>query len=276
MKLRLAQLQTPVSADKWENISNLCELLDALDADAPDLVCLGEMFCCPYETRNFPLYAEREGGPLWQALSELASEHRFYLSAGTVPELDETGRVYNTAYVFDRSGGQIAKHRKMHLFDIDVKGGQSFRESETLSPGDQITVFDTEFGKMGLCVCFDIRFPELSRLMALKGARVILVPAAFNHTTGPAHWELNFRSRALDNQCWTVGTSDALDRAASYHSWGHSIICSPWGDVVSEMDEKPGCVVFDMELDRAEEAREQLPLLSARRTDVYTLSENRS
>ena len=159
----------------------------------------------------------------------------------------------------------------MHLFDIDVKGGQSFRESETLTPGDAVTVFDTEFGRMGLCVCFDIRFPELARLMALKGARVIFVPAAFNMTTGPAHWELNFRSRALDNQCYYVGTSDALDESFSYHAWGHSILVSPWGDVLGQLDEKPGAMVNEIDLSRVDAVRAQLPLLSARRTDLYEL-----
>ena len=170
----------------------------------------------------------------------------------------------------------IAKHRKMHLFDIDVKGGQTFRESATLTAGDTVTVFDTEFGKMGLCICFDIRFPELGRLMALKGAKVIFVPAAFNETTGPAHWELNFRSRALDNQCWYVGTSSALDPYANYHAWGHSILVSPWGAVIEQLDETPGQMVNAIDLELADDIRAQLPLLSARRTDVYTLIENDS
>ncbi len=273
MKLRIAQIQMRVSEDKKENLRRLAEQLDALDAEKPDLAAAGEMFCCPYETGLFPKYAEPEGGETWRTLSSLAKKHGIYLSAGTVPESDAAGRVYNTAYVFDREGRMIAKHRKMHLFDIDVKGGQTFRESETLTAGESVTVFDTEFGRMGLCVCFDIRFPELSRLMALQGARLILVPAAFNDTTGPAHWELCFRSRALDNQCFFVGTSDALDPAARYHAWGHSIVTSPWGEVIAQMDEKPGRMITELELDETDDIRAQLPLLSARRTDVYSMEE---
>ena len=124
-----------------------------------------------------------------------------WLVGGSLPEL-EGDRVYNTSYVFDPEGRQVAKHRKMHLFDIDVAGGQSFRESATLSPGEQVTVFDTPWGRMGLCICFDLRFEELCRLMVLEGARVLLAPAAFNMTTGPAHWELLLRQRAVDNQCF--------------------------------------------------------------------------
>ena len=129
-----------------------------------------------------------------------------------------------------RNGHQIGKHRKMHLFDIDVKGGQYFKESDTLTPGDQVTVFDTEFGKMGLCICYDFRFPELARLMVDEGAQVIIVPAAFNMTTGPLHWELMFRQRAVDNQVYTIGAAPARDLNAGYHSWGHSIAVSPWGE----------------------------------------------
>ena len=274
-RIRIAQIQSLVSRDKEDNLRRVERIMDEIESEKPDLVALGEMFCCPYAAENFPLYAEAEGGDTWQALSALAVKHGVYLSAGTVPERDDSGRVFNTAYVFDREGRQIAKHRKMHLFDIDVKGGQSFRESETLTAGDTVTVFDTEFGRMGLCICFDVRFPELARLMALEGARIVLVPAAFNTTTGPAHWELNFRSRALDNQCFYVGTSDALDESFSYHAWGHSILVSPWGDVIRQMDEKPGWMVNEIDLSRVEDIQCQLPLLSARRTDIYEIKTKR-
>lgn len=136
-----------------------------------DLAVLPEMFCCPYENKYFPEYAEIEGGDTWEKCSRLAAEYGIYLVAGSMPERDEAGNIYNTSYVFDRNGHQIGKHRKMHLFDIDVKGGQYFKESDTLTPGDQVTVFDTEFGKMGLCICYDFRFPELARLMVDEGAR---------------------------------------------------------------------------------------------------------
>lgn len=202
--MKIAQLQTHVYPEKQRSLAQVEAYIDKVMPEKPDLVALGEMFQCPYVTQNFPLYAEEEGGDTWQRLSQLAAKHQVYLSAGTVPELDG-GKVYNTAYVFDRQGRQIAKHRKVHLFDIDVEGGQSFRESDTLSAGNQVTVFDTEFGKIGICVCFDFRFPELGRLMALKGAKLILVPAAFNMTTGPAHWQIMFRSQALNNQCFVGG-----------------------------------------------------------------------
>lgn len=259
--LRLAQLQTRVSRDKAENLARTREMMEQLRGEDVDLVCLGEMFACPYETTAFPLYAEPEGGDTWQTLRDLAREHRVFLSAGSVPEIDEAGHIYNTAYVFDPEGRQIAKHRKMHLFDVDIRGGQRFKESETLSPGREATVFDTPFGPMGLCICFDFRFPALARQMVDRGARLILVPAAFNMTTGPAHWALLFRARAVDNQCYTIGTSVARDPAASYVAWGHSIVADPFGRIISEMNEREGIRLTQLRLPLVEEIRQQLPLL---------------
>ena len=189
---------------------------------------------------------------------------------GTLPELAE-GRVYNTCYVFAPDGQLAAKHRKMHLFDIDVAGGQRFMESETLTAGNSVTTFETPWGVVGVCVCFDFRFTELSELMVLAGAKLVVVPAAFNMTTGPAHWELLFRQRAVDGQCYTVGTSPARDTAAGYVAWGHSIVCDPWGTVVRQCDETPQTVVTTLDMERVEAVRQQLPILSARRTDVYEL-----
>ena len=271
--LRVAQLQTPVREDKMENLRALEPLFARLAGQA-DLIALPEMFCCPYETQNFPRYAEETGGSAWSACAALAARYGVYLSAGSMPEKDG-GKIYNTAYVFDRQGRQIAAHRKMHLFDIDVQGGQRFRESETLSPGDRVTVFDTEFGKMGLCVCYDFRFPELARLMVQRGAVVLLVPAAFNMTTGPAHWELLFRSRAVDNQAFTLGTAPARDLSASYHSWGHTIAVDPWGTVLGQLEDGPSVQLLELDLDRAAAVRQQLPLLRHRRTDLYQLTETK-
>lgn len=269
--LTVAQLQLPVPGDKGESLAQMETAVARAAAQGADLVALPEMFCCPYQVSNFPVYAEAEGGPVWSACAQAAQANRVYLSAGSMPERDGAGRIFNTAYVFDRAGRQIAKHRKVHLFDIDVQGGQSFQESKTLSPGDAVTVFDTEFGVFGLCICYDFRFPELGRLMALAGAQAILVPAAFNMTTGPAHWSLMFRAQALNNQVFAVGTAPARDPAASYVSWGHSIVADPWGRVLSELDEGRGMQLTRLDLSLTASVREQLPLLRHRRTDVYQL-----
>lgn len=270
-KIKIAAIQMSTVADKMENVRTVKAYLEKIKDENPDFVILPEMFCCPYQTENFPIYAEKEGGPVWQQLSGYAKQYGIYLIGGSMPEKDAEGNVYNTSYIFDREGKQIGKHRKVHLFDIDIKGGQTFKESDTLTAGDSDTVFDTEFGKIGVMLCFDIRFLELSRMMVNDGAKVIFVPAAFNMTTGPAHWELSFRTRALDNQIYMVGCAPARDVSAGYISWGHSIVTDPWGRVIDMLDEKKGILLAELDMDYEEQVREELPLLKSRRKDMYKL-----
>lgn len=270
-KIKVAAIQMPTLTDKMQNVRTAGIYLEKIKDEKPDFVILPEMFCCPYQTQNFPVYAEEEGGPVWQQLSEYANQYGIYLIGGSMPEKDAEGKVYNTSYIFDRQGKQIGKHRKVHLFDIDVTGGQTFKESDTLTAGDHDTVFDTEFGRMGVILCFDIRFPELARMMVNDGAKAIFVPAAFNMTTGPAHWELSFRTRALDNQIYMIGCAPMRDESAGYISWGHSIVTDPWGRVIDMPDEKEGVLLTELDLDYEEQVREELPLLKSRRKDMYRL-----
>lgn len=270
-KIKVAAIQMPTVTDKMQNVRTTGIYLEKIKDEKPDFVILPEMFCCPYQTQNFPVYAEEEGGPVWQQLSEYAKQYGIYLIGGSMPEKDAEGKVYNTSYIFDRQGKQIGKHRKVHLFDIDVTGGQTFKESDTLTAGDHDTVFDTEFGRMGVMLCFDIRFPELARMMVNDGAKAIFVPAAFNMTTGPAHWELSFRTRALDNQIYMIGCAPMRDESAGYISWGHSIVTDPWGRVIDMLDEKEGVLLTELDLDYEEQVREELPLLKSRRKDMYRL-----
>lgn len=266
--MRAAMIQMKVVHDKQQNLIHARELLYQAARDRIDLAVLPEMFCCPYSNRFFRAYGEEEGGAAWTALSQTARELQIYLVGGSMPELSD-GKVYNTSYVFDRGGRQIAKHRKAHLFDIDVEGRQRFRESEVLSPGSQITVFDTEFGKIGLCICFDFRFQELAKTMADRGVQLIVVPAAFNMTTGPAHWELLFRQRAVDNQIFTLGTAPARDETEEYVSYANSILADPWGTVVARAGTGEEVLLAEIDFAQNEAIRRQLPIRSARRGDLY-------
>lgn len=270
--LTVAQVQMRVTRDKAENIAAACRLIRRAAEQGAEFVMLPEMFCCPYENGAFRPYGEEQDGPAQRALSALAAALGIWIVGGSIPELEEN-RVYNTSFVYDSAGRQVARHRKMHLFDISVEGGQTFRESDTLSPGGEITVFDTPWGKMGLCICFDLRFEELARLMALRGARVIFVPAAFNMTTGPAHWELLFRQRAVDNQLFTVGTSPARSESETYVAWGHSIVCDPWGSILHQCGAEEEISITSLDLHRVESVRRQLPILRARREDIYFMGQ---
>ena len=270
--MKIALLQTPVGLDKQANVDNACARVREAAQNGARLVILPEMFCCPYSARYFSQYAEPAGGPVWQAMSRCAAENGVCLVAGSMPEA-ENGRVYNTSFVFDPDGTPLARHRKMHLFDVEFDGGQHFRESDTFTPGEDVTTFVFEGVTFGLCICFDFRFPELSRLMALRGAQAIIVPAAFNMTTGPLHWETMFRQRATDDQVYTVGVAPARDEKGVYVSYANSILCSPLGQVLTHADAGPCILYGELDTDAVAAARRQLPLLSARRTGVYALTE---
>ena len=261
-------IQMPVTACKTDNLHTAREYLRRAKEAGADLAILPEMFCCLYTNAAFVANAEPAGGMIWTAMSEAAKALNLWLVAGSMPERDGE-YIYNTSFVFDPEGNQVGRHRKMHLFDIDVKGGQRFMESETFTAGDDVTVFETPFGKLGLCICFDMRFPELARAMTLAGAQAILVPAAFNMTTGPLHWELMFRQRAVDNQLFTVGVAPARDETGPYVSYGNTIVCSPWGRILCRADAAPELLMAELDFGGNTAVRAQLPLLSARRTDVY-------
>ena len=261
------------SENKDLNISTAKEGIEQVVKKGAQIVILPEIFNSPYDTKKFREYSEEKNGKTWTFLSTMAKNNKIYLIGGSIPER-ENDKIYNTSFIFDSNGNQIARHRKMHLFDIDIKGGQSFKESESLTPGNSICVFNTSFCSIGVCICFDMRFPELSRLMALKGAQIIIVPAAFNMTTGPPHWESMFKQRAIDNQCFTIGVAPARDEKASYISYANSIIVNPWGKIIYRANEKECYDVIDIDLSEINSIRQQLPLLSARRNDIYTIKEN--
>ena len=270
-KIKIALCQINVVDNKEKNLENARSMIAKSIEENADFIVLPEMFNCPYSNDKFIEYAEEEKtSPTLLKISELASNNHVYILAGSIPE-KENDNLYNTSYLFDKNGEIIAKHRKMHLFDIDIKGRMTFKESDVLTAGDNVTVANTEFGKIGIGICYDVRFPELARLMVQEGALVLFYPGAFNMTTGPAHWEMLFKARALDNQVYCVGVAPALNEDASYHSFGHSIIASPWGDIIVEADEKENLIITEIDLSEIKKIREELPLLKNKREDLYEI-----
>ena len=270
--MKIALIQMAGAATNEENLKNAVSKINEAAQKGSDIVVLPEMFSCPYKASNFPVFAQKDGEENWKQLSEAAGKNKIYLVAGSMPER-EGEKIFNTSYVFGRDGKQIAKHRKMHLFDCDIPGGAFFHESDTLTAGNKVTVFDTEYGKIGLMICFDIRFPELARLMVDRGAKMIIVPAAFNMTSGPNWWEIMFRTRATDNQVYMAGCSPARDENASYVAWGHSIVVDPFGKILSQLDEKESILYQEMDLAEVENFRQQYKILKSRRLDIYQLTE---
>ncbi len=265
-KIGLCQIKG--SFDKKESMENAEAHVKEAAAEGAEIISLPEMWNCPYSNEYFARYAEREDGRTVEFLSRLAAYLGVYLIGGSIPE-EDGGKIYNTSFSFDRRGNIIGKHRKVHLFDIDVRDGIRFMESETLTAGEDMTVIDTEFCKVGVAICYDVRFPEWFRKMALEGAKLIVLPAAFNMTTGPAHWDLTMRARALDNQVYFAANSPARDENGPYVAYGNSCIAGPWGDFIAHGDEKEQIVYGDIDLDYEDSVREQLPLLKHRRPELY-------
>lgn len=280
--IKIALCQMNVVDNKEENIKKAIGMIKDSKKQGADLAVLPEMFNCPYENEKFIEYGEElEKSQTLKKIAETAKEENIHILAGSIPEIEisfgEDGKeeksIYNTSVLFDNHGKILGKHRKMHLFDIDVKGKIYFKESDTLSAGSDFTVIETELAKIGIGICYDIRFVELSRIMTLNGAKILIFPGAFNLTTGPAHWEILFKSRALDNQVYAIGVAPALDKSANYNSFGHSIAVNPWGEVIEELGFDEDLKIVEIDLDEIERIREEIPILKNRRTDLYEIKE---
>ncbi|KAG4075509.1 hypothetical protein HA402_003334 [Bradysia odoriphaga] len=271
---RLALIQMKVGTDKIRNVTNaIAHIRQAVADQNPRVVALPECFNSPYGTKYFNEYAETiPDGYTTGKLSEIAKELNIYLVGGTIPERDTTdsSTLYNTCTVWSPSGELIAKHRKMHLFDIDVKGGIRFKESDVLTGGSEFTSFqiDNSF-KIGVGICYDIRFEEMARIYRNDGCDMLIYPAAFNMTTGPLHWELLQRARANDLQLYVASISPARDPDFEYVAWGHSMVVDPWGKVVITAKESEEIVYADIDMSLNEKVRAQIPISRQRRTDLY-------
>ena len=236
MKFKLAVCQIRTEVDQDETLAKAGRMVREAAENGAEVVAFPEMFNCPYSNKYFRPYAAQGHEKTVALLSRWAEENGVLLVGGSIPETED-GRIYNTCFVFDEHGREIARHRKVHLFDVDIPG-MRFSESATFTPGDKVTVFDTKFGKMGAAVCFDVRFPEIFRAMAVRGAQVIFLPAQFNMKTGPSHWEMTLRSRAVDNELFVVGAAAARYVGFDYECWGHSAVADPFGTIIAECDEK--------------------------------------
>jgi len=267
-RFKLALVQLLVGRSKSDNLSQAVKLIEEASSNGATVVALPECFNSPYGSKYFKEYSETIPGNTTKVLSEAAAKSKIFLIGGSIPEVDD-GKLYNTCTVFNPEGEIVAQHRKIHLFDIDIPGKITFKESETLSCGNTLTTFDTPACKIGIGICYDIRFAEIAQLYAREGCGVLLYPGAFNMTTGPMHWELLQRARALDNQLYVGAISPARDTAADYIAWGHTTMVNPWGEVIGKADEKQQIIYADIDLDVLKTVRQQIPVTVQRRTELY-------
>jgi predicted amidohydrolase len=266
-QLRVGAVQMRSTGDLAANLA-LCAELTARAADkGAQLVALPECFSFLGRGEGDKLAiaeAFNEGGPVMTMLRELAIKHHVYVLGGGTPELvaGDKRRTYNTALVVNPGGHLISRYRKIHLFDIDIPGGATLRESDATAPGDEVVVVDIGGAPVGMSICYDVRFPELyRRLVKDKGAEVLMVPAAFTAHTGAAHWHLLLRARAIEDQAWVVAPAQWGRHNDKRESYGHTLVVDPWGTVVDELETGDGVIVATLHGESVRHRRAQMPCL---------------
>ncbi|XP_046593979.1 omega-amidase NIT2-like isoform X3 [Neodiprion lecontei] len=268
--LRLALVQLAVTDDKAINISRAISFVKQAKQRDADVVALPECFNSPYGTVHFRNFAENiPAGETSLALSAAAKTNEIYVIGGSIPERDGE-QLFNTCTVWDSKGTFIGKYRKMHLFDVDVEGKISFKESDTITAGNELFTFRVKGWKIGLGICHDIRFEELARLYRNLGCQLMFYPGAFESTvTGPLHWSLLQRARANDAQLYVAGVSSAKVDGFGYESYGHTQLTDPWGRVLKELEFAEDMIVADIDMTVVDEVRTQIPIFGQRREDLY-------
>jgi deaminated glutathione amidase len=265
--VRIALCQTNCGEDAAANDEHVFGLLERASGEGADLVALPEVWPLQGSATLIREAAEPVPGPRTNRLAAFAREHHVWLHGGSVLERDGE-HVFNTSMLFDRDGSPVATYRKIHLFDADPPGAVPSRESAVFSAGDQVVTAETEFGRVGLSICYDVRFPELYRALAVQGATILFVPAAFRYETGVDHWSPLLRARAIEDQAFVVA-------AAQWGTWGpegrkrvnfgHSLVADPWGRVIAEAPDGVGVTVAELDLAEVGRVREMLPALRHRR-----------
>ncbi len=266
MTTRVAVLQMQSGADVAANLAAAESLLGAAAAAGARLAVLPENFAAMGEGASKLAHAEMPGdGPIQRALAASARRHGLWIVAGTLPLLAAAGKVRAACLVFDASGLQVARYDKMHLFDVDVPGGETHRESAATEPGTQLVLVDTPVGRLGLSVCYDLRFPELYRGLVAQGATLFAVPAAFTATTGAAHWEVLLRARAIEDQCVVLAAAQHGEHPGGRRTHGDSMIVDPWGTILARKATGDGVICADIDPAGLVGLRRSFPVLVHRR-----------
>ncbi len=263
------------TAEVEENLAQAGELIARAAADNAQLAVLPENFAfMGMQEQDKIALREADGdGPIQHFLSTAASQHNIWLVAGTIPlEAESPDRARAASLLYNDSGERIARYDKIHLFDVEIEGGERYCESDSLEAGDTVIVAATPFAKIGLSVCYDVRFPELYRNMHGAGVELITVPSAFTATTGRAHWEAFLRARAVENLSYVIAPNQGGRHVNGRETWGHSLILDPWGKILAQIRSGPGVACADLDFDRLRELRLRFPTLSHRRLN-YRLAD---
>ena len=263
--LQVAAVQMVSTPHVAANIATACRLVGAAAQQGAKLILLPEYWPLLGMHEGDKLaHAETPGaGPIQTAMAQLALRHRIWLVGGTLPMVShQPGKVMNTLLTYGPDGAQAARYDKLHLFSFS-RGAESYNESRTITAGDAVQSLQTPFGRVGLSVCYDLRFPELYR--ALGDCALLVVPSAFTHTTGQAHWEILLRARAIENQCYVLAAAQGGLHVNGRRTWGHSMLIDPWGEIVAVLPEGEGIVAGTIDPQKLATVRLNLPALQHRR-----------
>ena len=278
--MRVALIQMAPSADRSANILQAQRLVsEAVKAEKPDLVVLPEIWSClggavaikQASAELLPTPGDT-GGVLYEALRAMAREHNIWVHGGSIGELcgpDTGGKLANTSLVFNPRGEECGRYRKIHLFDVVTPNGDGYRESDNYVPGETIEVVDIDDVPTGLAICYDLRFAELFLALRAANVEMIILPAAFTQQTGEAHWDILVRARAIEAQAWVIAcgtTGWHVDGQGNQRqTYGHSMIVSPWGEVVLQLGSEEGWGVADLDMDEVRQVRQRMPVQANRR-----------
>ena len=265
-KYAVAVCQMDSQKDKQENLRIAGEMIAENASKGAKIIAFPETM--NYIGSGLPRQAEPIPGPTTEFLCAAAVKHHVWLVSGSFPEQNKRDKPYNTLVLIDPRGNIRCRYRKLHMFDIEVENTPSYRESDDSMAGNEIVLADTELGRLGFAICYDLRFGEMFRLMALQGAQVIFMPASFTMNTGKDHWETLLRARAIENGVYLVAPNQ-MGQKNNMLAYGKSMVVDPWGDVIARAGDRVGSILAEIDLEYQERVRRQIPSLENRRGDVY-------
>ena len=265
---RVAAIQMVSGADVDANLDEAARLISTAVSAGAEFVVLPENFAImPTEDAGQLQVMELDGdGPIQEFLSAQAHQNHIWLVGGSIPLVSsQPSKVRAACLLFNDRGERVARYDKLHLFDVELDNGEEYSESLTIEPGESVVVVDSPIGRLGLTICYDLRFPELFREMLDQGAEIFSVPSAFTATTGKVHWEILLRARAIENLAYVIGAGQGGRHSSGRETYGDSIVIDPWGKVINRLARGPGIVTADIDRKRLEKLRRSLPSIEHRR-----------
>ena len=270
-KFLIGIIQLDTQNDKGKNLAQICEYIDEAARKGAQLVALPEVMNLLGDNIGEGGGVESIPGYSTEILARKAKELGIYIHCGSIKEeIPGETKGFNTTVMLDREGRIVARYRKLHTFDVTLTDGTVCNESARIQPGSEIVTVDSDLGKLGFSICYDIRFPELFRLLALDGAQIIFTPANFTLPTGKDHWEPILRARAIENGCYIVAPAQ-IGKKPNFTAFGNSLVVDPWGTVIARSKDQPGVTLAEIDLDFLDKIRGQIPSLKNRRSDIYEL-----